>query len=292
MGFFIMVLQASIVFLFPALGELFDQRSGVLNIGLEGMVLVGALAAVATSDETGNPWLGVVAGMAAGGLLGLIHGFLAISLKVNQVVSGTGIWILGVGLTTYYGLAYVGPVEHALSPILGKLTPLFFVGLALVPLFWVILFKTSFGLRVRSVGEDPSVAEASGINVSRTRYIGVLIGGILSGLAGAYLILVYSPTWSISWRVPITEGRGFIALALVFFSMWRPLLLLAGSFLFGTLWIAGWYLQTVLPGVPVHILRMIPYLVTAAILVIISTERFRKRAGAPAALGKPYSPEE
>jgi len=283
-----MTLTASMFFLLPALGELFDQRSGVLNIGLEGMILMGVLAAVATSTETGNVWLGVVAGMAAGGLMGLIHGFLSISLKVNQVVSGTGIWILGVGLTTYYGLAYVGPVKHTIAPIIGGLTPLFFVGLALVPIFWFILSKTSFGLRVRSVGENPSVAEVSGINISRTRYIGVLVGGMLSGLAGAYLILAYAPSWSISWRVPVTEGRGFIALALVFFSMWRPFLLLVGSFAFGTLWIMGWYLQTVLPGIPIHIFRMIPYLVTVAILVLISTERFRKRAGTPAALGKPY----
>lgn len=284
MDMIVLILNSSWVFLFAALGELLDQRAGVMNIGLEGLMLAGALSALATANITGSPWLAVVAGLAAGGILGLVHGFLSISFGVSQVISGTGIWIFSLGLTTYIGTIFTGASKVAMEANIFGFTPLFFVGLALVPIFWFVISKTRFGLKVRAVGEDPSAAEATGINVTRTRYICVLVGGLMSGLSGAYLTLAHTALWSGG----MTAGRGWIALALVIFSMWRPFLILFGSLFFGTLWITGFYLQSVIPNVPYLLLQMVPYVSTIIVLVLMSTERFRRGVRAPAALGKPY----
>lgn len=278
------MLDASWVFLFAALGELFSQRSGVLNIGVEGLMLAGALSAYATANITGNPWIGVVAGLIAGGILGLAHAVLSISLGVSQVISGTGIWIFSLGLTTYIGTGFTGASRVSIEANILGFTPLFFLGLALVPIFWFVISKTRFGLRVRAVGEDPSAAEATGINVTRTRYICVLIGGIMGGLSGSYLTLVHISLWSGG----MTAGRGWIALALVIFAMWKPFLLLLGALFFGTLWITGFYLQSVIPNAPYLLLQMIPYVATIIVLVLMSFERFRRGVRAPAALGKAY----
>jgi len=279
-----LILNASWVFLFAALGELLNQRSGVMNIGLEGLMLAGALSALATANITGNPWIGVAGGVVAACILALIHAVLSISFGVSQVISGTGIWIFSLGLTTYIGTEFTGASKVAMEANILGFTPLFFVGLALVPIFWFVISKTRFGLRVRAVGENPSAAEAMGINVTKTRYICVLVGGIMSGLSGAHLTLAHTVLWSPG----MTAGRGWIALALVIFSMWKPFLLLFGSLFFGTLWIVGFYLQSVIPNAPYLILQMIPYTATIAVLVLISTERFRKGVRTPAALGKPY----
>ena len=157
------------IFLFAAIGELLDQRSGILNVGLEGLMLVGALGAFIVAGETGNPWLGFGAGIAAGALFGLIHGFLSITLQADQVVSGMGIWIFALGLTTYIGNPLSGPLAEGakMDGILGGLTPMFFIGLAIVFMVWFVLFKTRIGLEIRSVGEDPYVAAASGLSVRR-----------------------------------------------------------------------------------------------------------------------------
>ncbi|KXA88770.1 hypothetical protein AKJ62_03345 [candidate division MSBL1 archaeon SCGC-AAA259D14] len=293
--FVVSFLQASIIFLFAGLGELFDQRSGVLNIGIEGMMLFSAFSAFAAASITGNPWLGLLAGMTTGGIIGLFHGVLAISLRVDQVVIGMGVWIFAMGMTTYLGRPYVGPLaQGATIPEIGwGLTPLFFVGVLLAFVMWYVLYKTGFGLKTRSVGENPVAAEVSGISVYKIRYAAVVVGGVLAGVSGAYLTLVYTPVWSSN----VTMGRGWIALALVMFSLRKPKILLGGALLFGFLWHSALRPEVIFPFLPeIHyqFFRMIPYIVTIAVLTIISTDRIRQKIGEPEpqALGEPYVREE
>jgi ABC-type uncharacterized transport system permease subunit len=283
-------LEASTIFTIAALGELIDQRSGVLNVGIEGVMLFGATLGFITAQSTGSYLLGFLVGIAIGGLLGLLHGFFSVTLGADQVVVGMGIWILGFGLTTYIGNPYTGPLGMERIPTILGLSPFFYVGIALVVVSWFVLSKTSLGLRIRSVGENPSVAEVSGIDVTKTRYLCVTIGGMLMGLSGAIYSLFYNPVWSYNFLM----GWGFIALALVFFSMWNPLILLGGSLLFGTLWQLSLNPQLVLPGVlSRYIWRTIPFVITIGVLLLISTKWFMIRWGAarPEALGQPYAKE-
>src|SRR3972149_6275663 len=179
--FLVRSLNASTIFTIAALGELIGQRSGVLNVGIEGVMLFGATLGFITAQSTGNYLLGFLVGIAIGGLLGLLHGFVSITLGVDQVVSGMGIWIFGFGLTTYIGNPYTGPLGmERIQPVIG-VSPFFFLGVALIVITWFVLSKTSLGLNIRSVGENPSVAEVSGINVAQTRYLCVIIGGMLMG---------------------------------------------------------------------------------------------------------------
>ncbi len=288
--FLVRSLEASTIFTFAGLGELIDQRSGTLNVGVEGVMLFGATLGFITTKVTGNYLLGFLVGIAIGGLLGFLHGFFSVTLGVDQVVSGMGVWILGFGLTTYIGNPYTGPLGmERISTIFG-LSPFFYVGIGLVITTWFVLSKTSLGLRIRSVGEDPSVAEVSGINVTRTRYLCVTVGGMLAGLSGAIYSLFYNPVWNYNFLM----GWGFIALALVFFSMWNPFILLGGSLLFGILWQLSLNPQLVLPGVLSRYLwRMVPFLITIGVLLIISTRWFRSRWGAakPESLARPYVKE-
>ena len=283
-------LEASTIFTFAALGELINQRSGVLNVGIEGVMLFGATLGFITAQSTGSYLLGFLVGIAIGGLLGFLHGFFSVTLGADQVVVGMGIWILGFGLTTYIGNPYTGPLGMERIPTILGLSPFFYVGIALVVVSWFVLSKTSLGLRIRSVGEDPSVAEVSGVDVTKTRYLCVIIGGMLMGLSGAIYSLFYNPVWNYNFLM----GWGFIALALVFFSMWNPLILLGGSLLFGTLWQLSLNPQLVLPGVlSRYIWRMIPFVITIGVLLIISTKWFMIRWGAakPEALATPYVKE-
>jgi simple sugar transport system permease protein len=288
--FFVRSLDASTIFTLAALGELIGQRSGVLNVGIEGVMLFGATLGFIAAQSTGNYLLGFLVGIAIGGLLGLMHGFFSITLGVDQVVSGMGIWIMGFGLTTYIGSPYTGPLGMPRIPTILGLSPFFYLGIALVVVTWFVLSKTSLGLRIRSVGENPSVAEVSGIDVAKTRYLCVTIGGMLMGLAGAVYSLDYNPVWNYNFLM----GWGFIALALVFFSMWNPFILLAGSLLFGTLWQLSLNPQLVLPGVMSrYIWRTVPFAITLVVLLIMSTKWFRTKWGAakPEALGQPYVKE-
>ena len=288
--FLIRSLDASTIFTIAALGELIGQRSGILNVGIEGVMLFGATLGFVTAQTTGSYLLGFLAGIAVGGLLGLLHGFFSITLGGDQVVSGMGIWILGFGLTTYIGSPYTGPLGMERIPSVLGLSPFFFLGLALVIITWFVLAKTSLGLRIRSVGENPAVAEVSGINVARTRYLCVVGGGMLMGFAGAIYSLDYNPVWSYNFLM----GWGFIALGLVFFSMWNPFILLSGSLLFGTMWQLSLNPQLVLPGVlSRYIWRTVPFVITVGVLLIMATKWFRTRWGAakPEALGQPYVKE-
>jgi len=288
--FFARSLDASTIFTFAALGELIGQRSGVLNVGIEGVMLFGATLGFMAAQSTGSYLVGFVVGIAIGGLLGLFHGFFSITLGGDQVVSGMGIWILGFGLTTYIGNPYTGPLGMERIPTVFGLSPFFFLGLALVAVVWFILTKTSLGLEIRSVGENPAVAEVSGVSVAKTRYLCVITGGMLMGLAGAIYALDYNPVWNYNFLM----GWGFIALALVFFSMWNPWILLGGSLLFGTLWQLSLNPQLVLPGfLSRYIWRTVPFIITLGVLLTMSTRWFRTKWGAakPEALGVPYLKE-
>ena len=288
--FLVRSLDASTIFTIAALGELIGQRSGVLNVGIEGVMLFGATLGFIVAQTTGSYLLGFLVGIAIGALLGLLHAFFSITLGVDQVVSGMGIWILGFGLTAYIGSPYTGPLGMERIPSSLGFSPFFIPGIVLVVITWFLLSKTSLGLRIRSVGENPSVAEVSGINVANTRYLCVVVSGMLMGFAGAIYSLDYNPVWNYNY----ISGWGFIALALVFFSMWNPLTLLAGSVLFGILWQFSLNPQLVLPGVlSRYIWRTLPFAITLGALLLMSTRWFRARWGAakPEALGLPYEKE-
>ncbi len=285
--FFIRSLDASTIFTIAALGELIGQRSGVLNVGIEGVMLFGATLGFITAQTTGSYLLGFLVGIAIGGFLGLLHGFFSITLGGDQVVSGMGIWILGFGLTTYIGNPYTGPLGMERIPTILGLSPSFFVGIVLTVGTWFVLSKTSLGLRIRSVGENPSVAEVSGIDVAKTRYLCVVFGGMLMGFAGAVYSLDYNPVWNYNFLL----GWGFISLALVFFSMWNPIILFTGALLFGTLWQLSLNPPLVLPGLlSRYIWRTVPFVITLGVLLLMSTRWFRNKWGAakPEALGQPY----
>jgi len=288
--FLIRSLDASTIFTIAALGELIGQRSGILNVGVEGVMLFGATLGFIVAKTTGSYLLGFLVGIAIGGLLGLLHGFFSITLGGDQVVSGMGIWILGFGLTTYIGSPYAGPLGLDRIPSIFGLSPFFFLGVVLTVIIWFVLSKTNLGLRIRSVGESPVVSEVSGINVTKTRYLCVVTAGMLMGLAGAIFSLDYNPVWNYNFIM----GWGFIALALVFFSMWNPLILLSGSLLFGSLWQISLNPQLVLPDLlSRYIWRTVPFAITLAALLLMSTKWFRTKWGAatPEALGKPYVKE-
>ena len=288
--FFIRSLNASTIFTIAALGELIEQRSGVLNVGIEGVMLFGATIGFIVAKTTGSYLLGFFAAIVIGGLIALLYGFFTITLGGNQVVNGMGIWILGFGLTAYIGYPYTGPLGMDQISAIGGLSPFFYLGVLLIFFVWWIFSRTNLGLRIRSVGENPSVAEVSGINVAKTRYLSVVTSGMLMGFAGAVYSLDYNPVWSINFLL----GWGFIALALVFFSMWNPFILLGGSILFGTLWQLSLNPQLVLPDVlSRYIWRTIPFAITIVVLALMSTKWFAAKWGAakPEALGSPHEKE-
>ncbi|HEY52509.1 MAG TPA: ABC transporter permease [Caldilineae bacterium] len=283
-------LEASTIFTVAALGELIGQRSGVLNVGIEGVMLFGATLGFIAAQTTGSYVIGFLVAIGIGAFLGLLHGFFSITLGGDQVVSGMGIWILGFGLTTYIGNPYTGPLGMERIPTIFGVSPFFYVAIILVAVTWFVLSKTSLGLRIRSVGENPAVAAVSGISVTKTRYLTVIVSGMLMGFAGAIYSLDYNPVWNYNFIM----GWGFIALALVFFSMWNPWILLGGSLLFGSLWQLSLNPQLLLPGVfSRYIWRTVPFVITLGVLLMMSTKWFRTKWGAakPAALGEPYSPE-
>lgn len=288
--FFARSLNASTIFTIAALGELIEQRAGILNVGIEGVMLFGATLGFIVAKTTGSYLLGFLAAFAIGGLIAMLYGFFTITLGGSQVVNGMGIWILGFGLTAYIGYPFTGPLGLDRIPEISGLSPFFFMGIALIILTQWIFSKTNLGLKIRSVGENPSVAEVSGINVNKTRYLCVVTSGMLMGLAGGIYALDYNPVWSINFLL----GWGFIALALVFFSMWNPYILLAGSVLFGTLWQLSLNPQLVLPNLlSRYIWRTVPFIITIVVLVLMSTRWFATRWGAakPEALGLPYEKE-
>ena len=225
-------LKSSVAVMIAALGEIYAERSGVLNLGVEGMMLVGALTGFAVGLVTGNPYLALAGAMAAGGLLALLHGFFVITLRGNQVLSGLALTVLGVGLTSFLGRPLIDDTGLRLKawavPGLSKIpffgdvffnqNPLVYLALILVPLGSLILFRTTLGLKIRAVGEDAAAADAAGVGVSAIRYGCTVTGGLLAGLAGSYMSLAYTP----GWKENMTAGQGWIAIGMVIFATWKP----------------------------------------------------------------------
>jgi len=296
-------IPAGTAILYACLGELLCERAGVLNLGVEGMMLMGALGGFAVTFWTGNVWLGAAAALVVGGLLAAIHALLAVGLRANQVVSGLALTLFGAGLSAFLGQGLVGqPAPAAFRPLpvpllseipyLGRILfrqdALVYVSYALVPLLWLFVFRTRPGLRLRAVGERPEAADAMGVSVARLRVGYVIVGGALAGLGGAAISLGTNPGWTDN----MTAGRGWIAVALVIFSGWDPLRAALGAYLFGGVEAGQFRLQSAGVGVSSFFLNMLPYLFTIAVLILATRETVRRRLGAPAALGRPYVREE
>lgn len=290
--------RLAVPILFAALGETFTERAGILNLGLEGIMLVGALVGFVTTYHSGSLWLGVLAAAISGVLMGLLMGFMSVTARVNQVVAGLGITILGGGLSTllfrlFFGLRSTPPSIEMFStrpvPLLEKipvLGPMFFnhnvlvyLGLVLVVVSWVVLYRTRFGLALRAVGERPDAVETRGLNVEKLRYLSLVIGGALAAVGGAYLPLA---NLGLFWT-NMTAGRGFIAVAVVVFARWDPVRALWGALVFGGASALQLSLQTLNAPVSSELLLMLPYIATILVLVIVS-----RRAEAPGAFAVPY----
>ncbi len=310
------ILQAGIasgtVLLFAAIGEILAERSGVMNLGIEGMMLLGAMFAFKTAVATGNPWLGLLLAAVAAAMLALLHAIVTVNFQADQVVSGLAVNFVGIGLAMVLGegLSKAGatsvlpvvtlPVLSQI-PVLGPIfftnhSPLVYLGYILTPAVAFYVNRTRQGLHLRAVGEYPAAADALGINVARTRYIYVIIGGAMAGLAGANISLAVAPGW---FSELTTAGQGWIAVGLVIFAQWNPWRAAAGAYMFGTLrrLILDLQAPTMLFGFanPIYyspklsfFLEMLPYALVIIILVIGSREAMKKRIGAPAALGLPY----
>lgn len=289
--------------LFAALGEIFTERSGILNLGVEGMMLVGAVSGFMVAIKTGNPWFGVIGAMIAGGLLSSIHALLTVTLKANQVVSGLALTIFGTGLSGYIGRSLIGqPLENSfeaqplgfladipyLGPILFNQDPLVYLSFIMVPIAWFFIFRTRMGLNLRSVGENPAAADSLGVSVSKTRYLYTIVGGMLAGLGGAYLSLAYAP----AWMENMTAGRGWIAVALVIFAAWNPLYALVGAYMFGAISALGFRMQVLEITISPYFLSMLPYICTILVLIIVTRRSQTSGVGAPKALGLSYDREE
>jgi general nucleoside transport system permease protein len=280
----LMTLGAGTPLIFAALGELVTERSGVLNLGVEGMMIVGAVAAFITAAATKSLWLGVGAGCLAGMAMALVFGFLALTLQANQVASGLALSIFGAGVSAFAGKDHVGvalKLDAAGGLAVHPLVVLSWVLFAAVAWF---LYRSRLGLVLRAVGESPASAHAIGYPVIRIRYLAVLFGGATSGVAGAYLSLVYAPLW----LEGMTAGRGWIALALVVFATWRPERVMLGAYLFGGITIAQFFAQGAGIGFASQAMSMLPYLATIVVLVLISRNVAMVRLNAPVSLGKPF----
>lgn len=291
-------LRAATPLLLAGFGELVTERAGVLNLGVEGMMLVGAAAGFIAAASSGSVVVGVLAAMAGGAALALVFAILTQYLLANQVATGLALTIFGVGLSALLGEPFqsipLTGMARVLWPHLGEASPMLQQILLLDPLVWValivpfavhlFLYRSRAGLVLRAVGESADVAHALGYAVRRVRLLAILFGGGMSGLAGASLSLAYTPMWSDN----MTAGRGWIALALVVFSTWKPLWLAAGALLFGFVTIAQFTAEGFGLNVSPNLLAMLPYLVTILVLVLISRDRVRLALAAPAALGKPF----
>jgi ABC-type uncharacterized transport system permease subunit len=282
-------IRLSTPLILAALGGLFSERSGVINIALEGMMLAGAFTAAAVTYAVGSPYVGLIAGMMAGMLIAAIHALACIRYKADQVVTGTAINILMLGLPAFLSGAFF--LSSGSTPQIPRVQLIprlpMIIAFALVPITWYVLYKTPFGLRLRSVGENPEAADAAGVPVARMRYAGVLLSGVLAGIGGAYLSIGQSSLFTRN----MTSGRGFIALAALIFGKWRPFQTLLACLLFGFTEAISIQMQGVvkLPSgedIPVQFIQMVPY-----VLTIIVLAGFIGSSRPPQALGIPYQKE-
>ncbi len=285
-------------YLFASIGEMFGQRSGVLNLGVEGMMLMGAFAAFYVTLTTGNPWLGLLASILVGVLMGLAMAVISVTFQAEQGISGIGIYLFGLGMSELLFKKMLGTVQTVtgfrplaipvlsdipvIGPILFNQSVMVYMAYLLVPVAWFVLYRTTFGLKIRAVGENPAAADSLGVSVNRTRYMTVTLGGALAGVAGASLSISLLNVF----QQNLTSGIGFIAVALVYFGGWRPYGVLFGALLFSMvnalqLWIQA--LNIPIPFDASELLIMMPYLLTILVLMF-SAGRVRK----PAALGAIY----
>jgi ABC-type uncharacterized transport system permease subunit len=300
-GLIASMLELSVPMAFAALGEVISERGGVINLGTEGVMLVGAISAFSVSFFMHNNLLGVLSGAFFGALIGLLMAFISISLKQDQILSGLGIYFLGLGLSGFVYEALFSQIGSTIRiegfpklpipllsvvPVLGNslfsqdiIEYMAFVALIIVIL---VIGRTTFGLNLRAVGENPSAADTLGVNVAKVRYIAVIAGAALAGIGGAYLAISSHAFQAEN----ITAGRGFIAVAMVYFGKWRPARAFFGTFLFGAAYLLGSFFQVVGSIIPYYFLLMVPYVLTLAILVAIA-----RGARQPSALGVPYTRE-
>ena len=295
--------QSGTILLFPTLGEIFAERAGILNLGVEGMMVVGALVGFVVTYITKNPYLGFIVGSIAGGLTALIHAFVSITLRGNQVVSGLALTIFGLGFTNFYGQKWINlrllvaprpiPIPGLvkipfIGPIFFKQDALVYTSYIVAIIMWYILYKTKAGVHIRAVGQNARAADAMGVNVYATRYWWTFFGGLLAGAGGAYLTVGYSSFWLDG----MTAGRGWIAIALVIFAMWDPLNAMIGAYLFGGIEALQFQLQAIGVTIPSSLLNMLPYLLTFIVIIIATLIVRVKHISAPKELGVPYSREE
>ncbi|MFZ7133778.1 MAG: ABC transporter permease [Eubacteriales bacterium] len=305
-AFLFVTIQAGTPLLFATLGEILTERVGNLNLGVEGMMLMGSVMGFIVGYNTGNPMLALLAAAISGALGALIYAFLTVTLKTNQVVTGLTLTIFGGGFASFIGKNMVGKklpdginmfFERIQLPLLKDIPVIgeiffkqdvfIYLGYITVILLWILLFKTNMGLNLRMVGENPGAADASGINILKYKYGFILLGGALCGLGGAYLSLVYVPVW----QENITSGAGWIAVALVIFSLWNPLRAIGGAYFFGGLSIIGFRLQKFDLPISTYLLDMLPYLATILVLIFMSVKKSKENK-APKELGNPYFREE
>lgn len=294
-------MAAGTPFVFAALGELITEKSGVLNLGVEGMMLVGAITGFIGMAKTGSVLVAVLCGMTAGALMAGIFAVLTLTLMANQVASGLALTIFGVGLSAFLGLDYTSVALSGVPeipipllsdiPVLGMLffthdVLIYFSGFLFLAVSW-FLYKSKSGLVLRGIGEAPKSAHALGYNVIKIRYIAVLFGGAMAGLGGVYLSVAYTPMWVEG----MVAGRGWVSLALVVFASWRPARVILGAYLFGAITIAQFHVQGFGIDIPAQLLSMLPYLATIVVLVFISRDKNTIRLNSPAALGITYHPD-
>lgn len=292
-------LAAGTPLLLGTLGEIVAERSGVLNLGVEGMMSVGAVTGFMTAVATGSPWLGMAVAIASGAALSLLHAFAGITLRANQVVSGLALAMLGVGLSGLLGKPYIGVAAAGAKmdvvripwladlPWVGRILfvkdPFFYLAIAIGIALWFLLAHTRWGVRVRSVGENPAAAEVQGVRVAGVRYLCTAIGGALAGMGGAHISLAYSNSWSEG----LTGGRGWIVIALTIFALWNPLRAFLGAFLFGGVFVLQYVLQPL--GIPPNLLGALPYAATLLVLVLGGLRGDLRLLASPEALGEPYA---
>ncbi len=295
--------QSGTILLYPTIGEIFAERAGILNLGIEGMMIMGAFFGFVITYVTKNPYIGFVAGMIAGGLAALIHAFVSVSLRGNQVVSGLALTIFGLGFTNFYGQRWINlrltvapqPISIPIlakipfvGPVLFKQDALVYASYILAIVMWFILYKTKAGIHLRAVGQNARAADAMGVNVYAARYWWTFFGGLLAGAGGAYLTIGYASFWLDG----MTAGRGWIAIALVIFAMWDPLNAMIGAYLFGGIDALQLQLQTIGVTVPSSILNMLPYLLTFIVIIAATLVVRVKHISTPKELGIPYSRED
>lgn len=280
---------------YAALGETISERAGVLNVGTEGCMLAGALSAYAVTAETGSPWAGVLGAALVGGALALLHAYLVIARGANQLANGLVIMFLGLGLTSLFGAAYVSREVKGFEPfaipglssipavgdILFNHDPLTYLSFLLGPAVWFLLFRTRWGLLLRGAGERAAVLSSYGYSPEKTRYVAVGLGGVLAGIGGAQL----STAVALTWFENMTQGRGFIAVALVIFASWHPLWAMGGAYLFGAALALGPELQVRNVGVNQFALDALPYVMTLVVLVVLAKRSFQR---APEALAEVF----